>query len=660
MKNLLTHGRKLAVAVVLACSWPAWAQSLGQAAGELWIGRPLELTVPARFRSADSSDACVHAEVAYGDARLAAAKVNTTVIGEGEHRSVRITSDQVVDEPLVTVTLRAGCGSTLTRSYALLPDMPSEAVLARLMQPAPRAVAAAMPLRPAANRMAVRADARPAGLHLTPAMARMGAAPAHLRTARAYRAQRPAAAGPRLRLDAIEADASSLLRVSAHLSPPGDAALRARAAMLWQAISADPQDLVRGDAALQKLENELAQLRSAAGSTRTEMASLRRRFDEAQPWYLSPRMVQGLALIVLATAGAVALFAWRTRRAAGGLPWYTPSERAPLLPQSAGAPQAGDSSFAPLVAQRGAEGIVAADTTSSDRPLSASLPQAANTASAFEPLEFDLAPAGGGQPPASPRPASSGLLRVETLAAIFEEVEFLSSLGLHSDAMDVLKGYLEDSGNPAPVAFFELMRICSLADDPQAVQAVQRRYTKVHGVPAPTLAQVSAATGLEQQRALAERVTRAWGTPDVLPVIEHALFDVLAPGAALTVQAARDLICLHDVAMLLATDASIAPRGAQDEPLAPWAHAEHLGEAHAFTQAVAEDVGGDRFALDVDLSVVPVTLPEKAHEPDPQELAALLLAQKEAARQAAERAAREAEDAFSAAVASERAPISRY
>jgi hypothetical protein len=171
---------------------------------------------------------------------------------------------------------------------------------------------------------------------------------------------------------------------------------------------------------------------------------------------------------------------------------------------------------------------------------------------------------------------------------------------------------------------------------------------------------VSAEAGLEQQRGLAERVTRTWGTPEVLPVIEHALFDVPTPGAAMTVQAARELISLYDIAMVLATDVSAGPRDAHDQPLAPWAHAEHLGEAQAFVQAVADDVGGHRFALDIDLSVVPQTLPDKPAEPDPRELADRLLAEKNAARQAAERAAREAEDAFNAAVASERAPSSRY
>jgi hypothetical protein len=387
------------------------------------------------------------------------------------------------------------------------------------------------------------------------------------------------------------------------------------------------------------------------------MASLRQRIDEAQPWYLSPRAVQVLALLVLAAAGAAALFARQSRRAALKTPWYTPTDHAALAPRMdevpvplAEVPAAGEPQ------RRSAS--PAAEPAIAQEPFPSAAAPVTQPRAELPPLAIDLG--AGEQPQARLLPASSGLLRVETLAAILEEVEFLASLGLHSDAMDVLKAYLQDSASPAPVAFFELMRVCSLADDAPALEAVRRRYTKMLGAQAPTLAQVSAPGGLEQQRALAERVTRAWGSAEVLSVIEHALFDVPAPNAALPIAAARDLICLYDVAMLRAQGTAPADRAAQDEPLAPWAHAEHLGEAQAFAQAVAEDVGGHRFALDIDLSVVPEVLPDKAPEPDPQVLAARLVADKAAAREAAERAAREAEDAFNAAVASERAPISRY
>jgi hypothetical protein len=265
------------------------------------------------------------------------------------------------------------------------------------------------------------------------------------------------------------------------------------------------------------------------------------------------------------------------------------------------------------------------------------------------------------RPPTAVGP-TSGLLRVETLAATLEEVDFLTSLGLYPESMDVVKAYLQDSASPAPVAFFELMRVCGLADDPQAVEAVRRRYAKVFGQPAPRLEQVTDPAGLEAQPAVSAKVIARWAAGDVLPVIEQALFDKPAAGSPLTPQSARDLISLYDMAMLLAAEdqAAVGPRAPQEPALAPWAHAEHAHEAHALARAVVEDFGSHRFAVDIDLTVVPRALPEKPPQPDAQEVAARLMAEKEARQAAAARAAAEAEEAFNAAVAFERTPVSRF
>jgi pilus assembly protein FimV len=178
MKKLLTHGPSLAGTALLTCMAGAYAQSLGEPAAELWIGMPLEVTIPARFASADSRDTCVHAEVFYGDTALAPSQVRTTMLGTDEHRRVRITADRIVDEPLVKVSLRAGCASTVTRSYTLLPDMPSEAVLARLLQPAPAPAALGTPLSPVAQSiMAARVESGTPAVRAIPAMARAAVAP---------------------------------------------------------------------------------------------------------------------------------------------------------------------------------------------------------------------------------------------------------------------------------------------------------------------------------------------------------------------------------------------------------------------------------------------------------------------------------------------------
>jgi hypothetical protein len=644
MKKLLTPGRNLAVPLLLGFWGSAHAQSLGTASAEVLLGKPLEMTVPARFDAADRGDPCVHADVFYGETRLRADQVRATVTGTEGQRRIRIESATPIDEPVVTVSVRAGCRNTVTRNYTLLPEYPSEPLLAALetrMRAAAAGTLAAAPVAAPAPRTSPRiVPARPTREIVAEARQAV-AAPAA--SARALRKEAPAR-GARLKLeplDALEPEARTLLRASHALAEPGgDAARRATAALLWKAINADPQELLRTSQMLQKLESDLAQLRQATGQTRAEMAALRQRLDQAQPWYASATLAQLLAVLVLAAGTAAGVLWYRTRRLdARAQAWFVPGA-APAQPAQADAVAAPAESAAP--AERAAPAV----------------PVAVATPRIPEAIDFAL--------PASVAhaPVADGALRVETLAATFEEVEFLSSLGLASDAMDVLRTYLQDSSGPAPLAFLELMRLCEQDDDAMALASVRRRYAHAFGTEPPRLQDVTASLGLESLPELSARITRAWGTPQALQLIEESLFTVPAPGLPLTLQAGRDLVCLHGLAMALVKEA--APGCAGDEadahPLAPWAaHADDPAAAQAAAQAVAEAQGGHRFALDVDLTGAPESLPALRDRTEELELAPLLAELKAAAaRNDALRAQAEAEEAFSAAVASERVPVSRF
>ncbi|HEX2546462.1 MAG TPA: hypothetical protein VHL79_16390, partial [Ramlibacter sp.] len=209
-------------------------------------------------------------------------------------------------------------------------------------------------------------------------------------------------------------------------------------------------------------------------------------------------------------------------------------------------------------------------------------------------------------------------------------------------------------------------RLCDQADDPGAIPTIRRRYTQAFGVPAPELAQVTEAKGLDGMPQLSARITAAWGRAEALELIEDGLFSVPPPHAALTLQAGRDLICLYDLALALLAE-NAAPQSnadAEAHPLAPWAA---NGDDPGLAQALAGDAlpdadGGHQFALDVDLTASPEPLPDRQ---DPEllelELAPLLEEMKEQAKRNAKvRATTPEEDAFSAAMASERGPISRY
>lgn len=642
MKDILTPRRSLAVAILLGATVSAGAQSLGAPRAELFIGRPLDLSVPARLANGDARDDCVHADVFYGDARVPASQVRTRLAGPRDDRRIHVQSDTPIDEPMVTVALRAGCNSTVTRSYTLLPEAPSAAVLAsgatRAAGAAP-VVAAAAPAQPAVQRTPRAAPARQA----VAARAPQEAAP----RVRAARAQPPNdnMGRPRLRLEMWEPEPQALLRTSSQLTPPSqDLAHRASAALLWRALNADPQEILRTGARLQQLEKDVAQLRTTAQQTSADMAAVRR-YLEAPPAQGQGQLVQLLMLLLVAAAAGASYYWYRSARAARAGAWYQPHVDAEQPAPVAAAPAA----FVAVEPQP----VAAAEPapTVPTAPLEPAAPVAVE-ASAAEPF----AP----EPPDDLDPAHRHTLRVETLAATFEEVEFLCSLGLWDDAKDVLKTYLEDSTAPAPLAFFELMRLCVHSDDAAALAAVRRRYVHVFGVEAPQFEQLAAPLGLESQPVLSTRITRAWGKPEALDLIEQSLFTVPPPGKVLSLQAGRDLIGLFSLAQALAADAQAAQAEA-DHELAPWADSQS-----APLLDVAVEAPADRgLGLDLDLNV-----PAPQPEPAAQEVAPEmdlelepLLAEFEAAqaRRAEEeaRAAEEAEavEAFSAAVASE--PVRR-
>lgn len=658
MKNLLTPVRAAAALLLGGWACAGGAQSLGTPAADPLLGRPLDMAVPARFAAGDGSDECVHADVFYGETRLPASRVRTTLKGPPQQRSIRVEADVPVDEPVVVVSLRAGCRNTITRNYTLLPDYPSERMLAAA--DARAALAQAVPVVPlkAAPAVASNSPRRPAARPTlasdrdsAPAVAR-ASRPA-LRTAKVA-PQAPkltVAGGPRLRLEPIDLpEEVHALRTSATLAQPqGDAARRATAALLWQAINADPQDLLRASVRLQRMEQELGQLRQAAGQTRAELVVLRQRMEQAQPWYASSVLAQVLGILVLAAAATGGMLWYRTRRMARDAGnWYMPRESAagatldPLPPVREAMPP-----VRPAAVPREAIVPTPVPVSRFEEPPRFVAPQpvaARSQQPADAHVDFEL------PQPASEPVRPEGALRVETLAGTFEEAEFLSSLGLYADAMDVLKAYLQDSAQPAPVAYYELMRLCDQAQDPVAVATVRRRHAQALGLEAPRLDQVNAAVGLDGLPALNTRIQRAWGGPGALDAIEEALFEAPAPGATLTLQAARDLLFLYDLALARAAQGTMQLADAADgHPVAPWANAENAHAASLAAQAAADAQGGERFGLDLDLSG-PVAPSAPVLELEPLDLEPV----------AQPREPEEADDPFSAAVAGERVPVSRY
>lgn len=106
----------------------------GPRPGAVLLGQPLKLTVLIQTDPQDDPySQCFEADVFYGDSKQDASRVtvSSNVTAGSQSGTVVVNASARVDEPVVTVYLRAGCEHKTTRSFVLLADLASEG------QPAP-------------------------------------------------------------------------------------------------------------------------------------------------------------------------------------------------------------------------------------------------------------------------------------------------------------------------------------------------------------------------------------------------------------------------------------------------------------------------------------------------------------------------------------------
>jgi hypothetical protein len=126
--------KSLALGVLMLCTAMGSAGlSLGRAQGAVFVGKPLDVRVQLlQDASEDIQSACMGAEVFYGETPLDAARVSVTVepaaAGSPKGTTVRVVTSVLIDEPIVTINLRAGCEQKSSKRYTLFPEVSTNVV----------------------------------------------------------------------------------------------------------------------------------------------------------------------------------------------------------------------------------------------------------------------------------------------------------------------------------------------------------------------------------------------------------------------------------------------------------------------------------------------------------------------------------------------------
>jgi hypothetical protein len=331
----------------------AHALEIASAKGAAVLGRTLDLRVNIKLDAPDE-DPCIDSQVFFAETRAAAISQWTPASGAAAG-VLRVTTTKVVDEPIITLYVNAGCSQRFARKFVFFAEVDSQAPSGAAIGQVPNTVA--VPVKPAAA---------PAAVDVAPVQAggadKLAKSNATLRSARQTASKVIAVASEgrtdqglrsaialdtggsegatrkkskqdkeaakttksRLRLEPIELQAPPGLKSSSELSLPGveaNAATRASAAALWRAINSSPEDWLRENERMRSLEGQLGGMQSKLLAQQEVIAKMQGEMDRQRDYSY---WLFGFLALVLA-GGA---YVWVRSRSASGTPqpWWKVKE----------------------------------------------------------------------------------------------------------------------------------------------------------------------------------------------------------------------------------------------------------------------------------------------------------------------------------------------
>ncbi|MCZ4315710.1 hypothetical protein O4H66_20090 [Comamonadaceae bacterium G21597-S1] len=355
---------RLLITLAMLVSIDAQALTLGRIQGAALIGRPLDVSVQVQLDANQSlSSACFEADVFHADTRQnpTGVRLRLEPTTTPHNARLRITSDSQIDEPIVTVYVRAGCAQMSSRRYVLLADIVSEQA-----EPVPRvtsvplvdpssssssASGAGNASSASAVRPAVSSPGAETGAVQRPTVAARQTAPVVSEPRRAARApaKRAVAATPAAPAARNERRAGADTRADGRSAAPGSAGARGsgqsrlqldplemlseRVATLESNATASPAQVSEREAReaerLERLEASVNALLALAQKNEASLLDVRSRLEKAQADRVSNTVIYALVGMLLLSLLAIAYLLARINRGpeASGSRWFDADAR---------------------------------------------------------------------------------------------------------------------------------------------------------------------------------------------------------------------------------------------------------------------------------------------------------------------------------------------
>jgi len=567
--------------VLLCFATSSSALTLGRVRGAAILGQPLELTVPVQIAvDEDVSGLCFEADVFYGENRQNASRVVVTneASRPGLSAVVRVVAHTHVDEPVVTVYLRSGCGQQTTRRYVLLADLASEVVPTVVRPPAASEPAFAYPQsravkplgRNGAGSVAHGANPETSKKAVPPPQATgPGLTQAMVHSHSKPTTKNPVAGQPRLRLALVDLtqDWEPALKISSELvfSPMDDVKKREEAKALWRALNASLEDILRDNARVQDMESNVKLLQDQTSKNRLTMLELAGRLDKAQSQrYFNP-LIYGLIALLIACGVALA-HQWRRWRSAsaGATPWWRDQHapentgvRAPESLLKGGLLQPGVNPVVTKVPAFAESPVVGLTEVDIDLQLAESafsdLGKPAPFHSKKIPGILTSLPkdnVGGHRDFTHSVPGTMGEIHSQEMLDARQQADFFMTLGQYDDAIHVLEGCIHDSGEFNPLVYLDLLNVFHTLSRKADYERYRTQFNQLFTGLVPEYASFNdGGNGIEDYAEVLEQIVALWPTKEALEHIEKCMVRTAEPAAVQGVRldAFRDLLMLHGV-----------------------------------------------------------------------------------------------------------------
>ena len=621
----ITYPALVASALLCLAVQPSMAVGFGKLVNATTLGQPLDITVPV---SADPNEqitgSCVAAQVMAGDNPLPSAALQWRLDPSPDSgvQWLRVRSTVRMVEPVLHVTVSAGCASRVSRQFVVFVDPPFSADQASVpiaAEPAASAAPAAAPsgspvgagasgaavlgsavhadgaeasARPVASR-AQRRQARSTVVKRGSSEAQVARAPVRKSRRGASAAQRGRASASRLQLERSATQAAVPV-IAAVASAPSVADVAASAAAMVAAAASAASEAERVSEAqreqIAELQRRLEQSRLDTQVSNAAAAKLQARLEAAEaaryslPWLVALTLTVAVLLFGLGVLLDRRRLARRTRQPA----WS--AERAQTRPApSTLAPAVSTTMTAPRATAQWADDDPR-DAMASTGPLPfsrATTPAAApavpvpSRPPAAEPPFSDTAVVAGARSRAEPV-RSSLPVTADALIDLEQQAEFFVALGQEDTAIDLLDGFTRGAGGACPMPYLMLLDIHHRRGDRDAHAAARERYEKRFNRTWPAWGEPPAvAASMADHAEEMRRIESVWNDP---PAAMRLVESLLVHGG--TPAKAFDLHCLSELQFLylLAREHSdIAPPPVEPVdlllPLSPLSGATPVGSA---------------------------------------------------------------------------------